>query len=143
MKVVLDTNVAVSAAINPGGTPAQVILGWQRGAYTWVTSDALLDELTRTFSSQQVRRHFTWHQDEIDDFLFSVSDSAEVVSPQQEITRITTDPDDNRVLEAAVEAEADYIVTGDRDLLDLESHGGVKIVTPAEFLAILAEARNS
>jgi len=47
------------------------------------------------------------------------------------------DPDDNRVLEAAIAGEADYIVTGDRDLLELGSYEGIRIVTPAEFVALL------
>ena len=143
MRAVLDTNIAVSAAINPDGTPAQVILGWQRGAFTWVTSAPLLDELTGTFSSPRVRRFFAWQQDEIDRFLRRVFDITKVVSPGRTVTRVTADPDDDRVLEAAVEGEADYIVTGDRHLLDLGRHEGTEIVTPAQFLAILAEARNS
>jgi len=143
MKAVVDTNVAVSAAINPNGTPAQVILGWQRGAFTWVTSAPLLDELTVTFSSSRVRRFVAWQQDEIDRFLRRVLDTAELVSPTRTITRITADPSDNHLLEAAAEGEADYIVTGDRHLLDLKEHEGTEIVTPADFLAIVAEARNS
>ena len=142
MKAVIDANVAVSAAINPVGPPAQVLLGWQRGAFTWVTSAPLLDELTGTFSTPRVRRFFSWQRDEIDDFFGSLLESAEIVSPQQTITRVTADPDDNRVLEAAVESEADFIVTGDRHLLEPNRHEGTEIVTPAQFLAILAEVGN-
>lgn len=57
-----------------------------------------------------------------------------VVTPQQELRIIENDPDDNRILECAVEADADYIVSGDRHLLDLEKYEDIKIVTPAEFL---------
>ena len=44
------------------------------------------------------------------------------------------DDDDNRVLEAAVEGKCEYVVTGDEDLLSLQNYGGIKIITPAEFL---------
>lgn len=142
MRAVLDTNVAVSAAINPDGTPALVILRWGRGAFTWVTSTPLLDELTRTFSAPRVRRFFTWTQDEVDRFLRRALETAEVVSPHRAITRIAVDPSDNRVLEAAAEGTADYIVTGDRHLLDLKSHEGTQIVTPADFLVILTTEAN-
>jgi predicted nucleic acid-binding protein len=56
------------------------------------------------------------------------------------LTAIGRDPSDNRLLEAALEGEADYIVSGDRDLLDLGSYEGIGIITPARFLAILREA---
>jgi predicted nucleic acid-binding protein len=69
-------------------------------------------------------------------------EGAEVVSPQTRITRITEDPTDNRVLEAAVEGQADYIVSGDGHLLDLREHDGIPIVTPRDFLAILATEAN-
>jgi predicted nucleic acid-binding protein len=73
----------------------------------------------------------------------AMENTATWVDPQQQITRIVADPADNRVLEAAVEGGADYIVTGDRHLLDLKQHEGIEIVTPADFLAILvAEAMN-
>ena len=52
---------------------------------------------------------------------------------------VTVDPDDDRVLEAATAAEADYIVSGDHDLLDLGSYDGITIVTAARFLEILSE----
>jgi putative PIN family toxin of toxin-antitoxin system len=52
---------------------------------------------------------------------------------------ITKDPPDNEVLIAALEGEADYIVTGDADLLELKSYKGIKIVLPSEFLELLGE----
>jgi putative PIN family toxin of toxin-antitoxin system len=137
MKAVLDANVAVSAAINPAGTPGEILARWQHAAFTWVISAPLLDELADVFSRPGLRRFFTWRQQEIDDFFRNLLKGAEMVSPQTKITRITADPDDNRVLEAAVEAQADYIVSGDRHLLDLGDHDGIPIVTPADFLVIL------
>lgn len=59
------------------------------------------------------------------------------VDPVAEINVLTADPDDNRVLEAALEGSADFIVTGDRHLLELREHEGTRIVTPVEFLAEL------
>ena len=143
MRAVLDTNVAISAAINEDGTPAAVIRSWDAGSFTWVVSEALLEELGRTFNSPRVRRYLAWSQSQVDDFLVRVRRIAAVVSPATEIRRITADPPDNRVLEAAVEGRADYIVSGDRHLLDLKRHEGIDIVTPAQFLAILTtEAAN-
>ena len=143
MRAVVDTNVVVSAAINPNGTPAQVILAWELGAFTWITSEPLLQELARTVTAGRVRRYLVWNQALIEDFILRVRGSAEIVSPTREIQRIATDPADNRVLEAAVEGDSDYIVSGDRHLLGLKHHESTRIVTPVQFLAILTtEATN-
>lgn len=57
-----------------------------------------------------------------------------MVFPQIKVTEIRADPDDNAVLECGVEAQADYIITGDPHLLDLEDFQGIRIVTPAAFV---------
>jgi putative PIN family toxin of toxin-antitoxin system len=64
-----------------------------------------------------------------------VSEVAVVVEPDRELTVIEHDPADNRVLEAAVAAQADCIVSGDADLLEIVSFEGVRIVSPREFIA--------
>jgi putative PIN family toxin of toxin-antitoxin system len=138
MKVVLDTNVAVSAAVSPKGPPAEIVRAWRAHSFTWVTSLTLLDELERTLLSPQIRRYLAWDEDEIAEFLAAVRQEAEVTSPTRQIDVIGDDPADNRVLEAAVSAQADYIVSGDHHLLDLKTYEGVEIVTPARFVAILA-----
>jgi putative PIN family toxin of toxin-antitoxin system len=141
MKVVLDTNVVVSAAVSPKGPPAEIVKAWRAHSFTWVTSLPLLDELKRTLLSPRVGRHLAWGEDEIAEFLAAVRQAAEVTSPTDQIDVIRDDPSDNRVLEAAISAQVDYIVSGDHHLLDLKTYEGVQIVTPARFVAILAAGR--
>jgi hypothetical protein len=138
MKIVLDTNVAVSAAVSPKGPPAEIVSAWRAHSFTWVTSPPLLDELERTLLSLRVSRYLAWGEDEIAEFLAAVRQAAEVTSPTRQIDVIRDDPADNRVLEAAVSAQVDYIVSGDHDLLELKTYEGVQIVSPARFVAILA-----
>jgi len=137
MKIVLDTNVVVSATINPKGPPAEIIRAWRSHSFRWVTSLALLDELERTLLSPRIESYSCWSNDEIADFLSTVRQATEISSPNRRIDVITSDPADNRVLEAAVAANADCIVSGDRHLLDLQRHEGIEIVTPARFAAVL------
>jgi uncharacterized protein len=139
LDVVLDANVVVSAAIQRAGKPAEIVRLWQADRFRWVTSTPLLEELERTLRSKRLSRYMTWDGDEIDGFLSAVRDRCIVVFPRFSVYVIKADPDDNRVLEAALEGKADFIVTGDGDLLDLKRHEGTIIVTPADFLAILAE----
>ncbi len=138
MEAVLDTNVLVSAAINPKGPPAQIIRAWRAHSFVWVTSPPLLDEAAKTLASRKVTQYLTWTKAEIAQFWAAVSQSARIVSPTDQLNVIQSDPSDNRVLEAAIEGHADYIVSGDRDLLDLGDFQGIRVVTPARFLAILA-----
>jgi putative PIN family toxin of toxin-antitoxin system len=137
MRVVLDTNVVVSAAVNPKGPPAEIIRAWRARSFEWVTSPPLLLELARILHSPRVRRYMAWREDEVDEFVVVARERAEVVTPAHQIEAIPDDPSDNRLLEAAVAAGADYVISGDQHLLQLKTYEGVQIVTPARFVAIL------
>ena len=133
MKIVLDTNVVVSATINPKGPPAEIIRAWRSHSFRWVTSLALLDELERTLLSPRIESYSCWSNDEIADFLSTVRQATEISSPNRRIDVITSDPADNRVLEAAGAAAADVIVSGDHHLLALKEWQGIRVLSPADF----------
>jgi len=135
--LVLDTNIAVSASINPTGPPAQVILRWRAGEFTWATSLELLTELDRTLRSPRVAKYLSPSATTVAQFFMDVQKSAPIVVPSRKIDLVQRDPADNRVLEAALEAQADYIVSGDRDLLDIGNYEGIEVVTARRLLAIV------
>ena len=138
MEAVLDTNVIVSALISPRGPPTRIFAAWRGGHFTYVTSRPLLDELARALNYPRIRKYLAWTRDERAEFLEIVAVAAKLVVPTIQIDAIADDPDDNRVLEAAVTSAVGHIVTGDRHLLDLASYDQVEIVTPARFLAHLS-----
>jgi putative PIN family toxin of toxin-antitoxin system len=140
MDVVLDTNIIVSAAINPKGPPAETVRAWRAHSFTWVTSPALLEELESVLRSARLSRYLAWTGDEIAEFLALVRQVAWVVAPSTRIDAIKRDPADNRVLEAAIEGRVDYIVTGDRHLLNIGSYKDIPIVPPGRFVAIITTA---
>jgi putative PIN family toxin of toxin-antitoxin system len=140
MRAVADTNVIVSAVLSKGSPPDLILQHWRRGTFQLVTSAPLLRELDDVLGRPEIARRHKWSPNERAAFVVSLSESAIVVAPEKQLDVIAEDPDDNRVLEAAVEAHADYIVSGDRHLLELESYEGIQIVTPARFNAILATA---
>jgi putative PIN family toxin of toxin-antitoxin system len=94
-----------------------------------VTSDPLLGELRRVLAYPRLAGTIG----EPGELVRLLSEVAVVVEP--EVTVIEHDPTDNRVLEAAVAAQADYIVSGDTDLPEIASFEGVRIVSPREFIA--------
>lgn len=142
MDVVLDTNVVISALISPRGAPAQIYRAWREGRFAYVSSPPLLDELARALGYPRVRKYLAWTDEERGEFVEALAYTAKLVVPSIQLKVIDEDPDDDRVLEAAVAAGASHIVTGDRHLLDLESYEGVEIVSPARFLAQLSLERH-
>ncbi len=138
MRAVLDSNVAVSAFLSPGGAPHRILEALEGGAFTMVTSEALHGELEEVLARPRLRQRSARNEVELQDFLVGLRDRATIVTPSFKLVVIDRDPTDNAVLEAAVEGRADLIVTGDPDLLDVGSYQGIPTVPPATFLAILA-----
>ena len=139
MRVVLDTNIVVSAAISPNGNPAEIIMRWENDEFTWIVSTALLEELQEVFNYPRISRRILWSVERAQQFIKRLRESAEAFETSQSIP-LLRDPDDEMILEASIAGQADFIVSGDRDLLDLGSYEGIEIVSPTRFLAILREA---
>ncbi|MEK7247143.1 MAG: putative toxin-antitoxin system toxin component, PIN family [Chloroflexota bacterium] len=137
MDVVIDTNVIVSGLISQSSAPGHVLHAAVTGRFRWIVSAALMSELERVLSYSKVRRAIRKADKDIKQFLRDVSSLASHVLTAQEL-HILADEPDNRVLETAIAGGADYIVTGDKHLLDLHEYEGIEIITPARFAAILA-----
>jgi uncharacterized protein len=127
---VADTNVLVSALIFPGGAPETVYRMALTGRIELASSPPLLAELGRVLTDK-----FGWEPGRTEDAVAQVIRIANVVEPDEAVREIHDDPDDNRVLDAAAEAGADAIVSGDRHLLRLGSWRGIQIAPPAEVIA--------
>jgi putative PIN family toxin of toxin-antitoxin system len=127
--VVFDTNVLISALLWPGSVPAQVVALARQGRVLAVISPALLEELRRV-----LRKKLGFEEEAAEAVLEAVAEHSELVNPKQTLHVIREDPEDDRVLECAVEGRADAIVTGERHLLQLKEYRGVAILKPREFL---------
>lgn len=139
LHVVLDTNVYVSGTILARGTPFEVLEAWRQQGYILVTSEAILAEIERVLRYPRIRDRYHISEADIAGLLASLHADALVMSGTQSIPPICSDPDDDKFLACAVEAQADCIVSGDPDLLILGSYEGVAILKPHEFLARLRE----
>ena len=128
MKVVLDTNVLVSALIFPGGPPEIVYRMALERRIELVTSPVLLAELGRVLVDK-----FGWSVEHAEVAVAQIARVGTVVLPTERIDEITDDPADDRVLEAALTGDAELIVSGDRHLLRLDRWRGIQVVRPADF----------
>lgn len=137
MIIVLDTNVLISALLSSVGPPAQILEQWEAGVFNVATSGALLDELRRVLGYERVQKYLEMTPKEINKLLRGWSSTAFFVDPELELDVVEDDPDDNRVLECAVAAEANYIISGDDHLLDLGEYQGIEVLPPAGFVVLL------
>lgn len=137
-KAVLDTNILISAVITPQGTPAKILQAWREGTFDLVTSPPLLFEIKETLSLPKIAHRYRLAPEDIRDVLALLASSAILVTGTISLSAPISDPDDIPVLACAVEGQADYLVTGDGDLLRLRSYQSIRIIRPTNFLRILS-----
>jgi putative PIN family toxin of toxin-antitoxin system len=139
LRIVLDTNVVVSALLWRGVPYRLMEASRQRDQVQLFTSTVLLEELAevllRPFSIKRLAIVGITTRQVLADYL----DAVDLVDPVVVPVVIADDPDDDHVIAAAIAAQADLIVSGDKHLLRLVSHAGIGIVTPAEALVALAK----
>jgi len=131
-RVVLDTNVIVSAVISDG-KPRQLLRRGIENRFSMVTSDLMLKELALVLRRPKLKTNPV----EIRRITLALFNSAEVVDVKSKLKVVEEDPKDDVVVETAVDGRADFIVTGDGHLLKLERFMGVKIMSVEEALRIL------
>lgn len=130
LRVVLDTNVLVSGLAYPGSVPGRIIAAWRQAGLEVVLSRYILDELTRVLPRLS-RLGLT--SSDIRDLADSLMFMADVIEPEGKVDPDLRDPADGAVLLTLLASKADYLVTGDKDLLALADR--YPIVTPAELCA--------
>lgn len=128
LRVVLDTNVLVSGLAYPASVPGRIVGVWRQGGLDVVLSRYILDELARVLP-RLTRLRLT--ASEIRDLVESLMFLADVVEPDACTDADLRDAADQQVLGTLLAARADYLITGDKDLLALGER--YPIVSPAEF----------
>ena len=135
LRVVLDTNVWISGIFFGRGVPAQLLSGWRDGQFVVLMTSATLEELERIL--RRKTEQFGASPDLAVGWLNYVIAYATIVDVETSVEGVSRDSKDDIMLEAAVNGTADYLVTGDRDLLVLKNFMGAWVVTPREFLDLL------
>jgi putative PIN family toxin of toxin-antitoxin system len=125
---VCDSNVYISAIVF-GGVPRDVVVLGERAQVQLLVSPRLVSEVERVLA-----RKFAWEQRRVRQICQPLWESARLVKPASEVS-VCRDPQDNHLLALALDGKAQYLITGDIDLLVLSPFRDIQIVTPAGFLA--------
>lgn len=135
-RVTADSNILVSA-LQFGGKPLTLLNLAQDGQIELAVSDDILTETLRV-----LRDKFNWSKEGLAEAEEHLRAITRRVLPTERIDVVVADPDDNRILECAVAVEAEVIVSGDADLLELDTFRGIPVMTVAEFLTRFQQATN-
>jgi putative PIN family toxin of toxin-antitoxin system len=129
-KIVIDTNIAVSALLFRNSVPDRA-LRWASIHCIILLSEATWTELEKVLSRRKFNKYFSVEQRIT--ALQNFKESAQIIKIISKI-ELCRDPKDNKFLELAADGQADYLITGDQDLLALNSFRKTEIITPAQFL---------
>jgi len=130
LKAVLDSNIYIGAFQYSRGRNAVLWRAAREGRFRLLVSPAIIREVARV-----LRSDFGWEDDRVQKVIRRIVDVARggIVHPRKTIHAVAADPDDNRIIECAVEGKADLIVSNDHHLLDLGVWAGIPIVAGVDF----------
>ena len=137
MRAILDTNILV-AAFFWHDPPHRLLEQVREGSLTLISSPALIAELTEVIAREKFDAILIRSRTSREQSLEEVRSLAELLDPPPLPKPICRDPDDDQVLALAIAAQADFIVSGDHDLLVLKAVRSIPILTPVEALALIA-----
>lgn len=137
MRVVFDTNIYVSAFAIPGGRAEEAYLGALRRRFELFTSVPILTE-----TATVLQRKFDWAEEKTRGLVQAISHVASVVRATPRLHVVEHEPD-NRILECAIQAHANFIVTGDTHLLTLKRYEGMEVIGLTAFLELLPRSEKA
>jgi len=137
LKIVLDTNVLVSALINPHGKPAQIINYVFENKLRLFTSPSIIEEMERVLSYPKLMKRHGLEKEELREFVSDLLSIMLLIEEEKTTEVIMEGPSDNKYLSCAINGKVDFIISGDIHLLNLGEYEGIQIVTPTRFLQIM------
>ncbi len=137
IRATIDHNVLVSGALQPAGSSGRILQAVLNRTIATVSSNFLAEELTEILNRPHLREQIERWQP-VTAIADRILAAFEIVTPEHAITPVSRDPKDDPILEAALAGHVDFIVTGDKDLLDLGWCEDIPIIRPADFARLLS-----
>ncbi len=142
VRVVLDTNIIVSATILKRGHSAQILDLWREGEIEVAISPSILKEIEEVLKRPRIVKQQWLKKEEVEALVERLRQSCVLTPGRLALRVVEEDPADDKFIVCALEAEADYIVSGDIHLRNLGEYRGIKIVPPREFLEAIRRKEN-
>jgi putative PIN family toxin of toxin-antitoxin system len=136
LKVTLDTNVLISGTFWEGEAYKIIQLIDQKEIKCYL-SKKILEEYNKVLHSDEILEKVEDHHLKIKSAIIKVVEMCSIVEPKTKVMAVLDDPDDNKILECALEAKVDYVVTYDEHILKLKEFEGIKLIQPKELLKIV------
>lgn len=132
MVVTFDTNVLLSATLWDGSVAQKLLFDLIRQGIKIYSTTEILSEYQKI-----LKRDFEFPDEEASEIMEKILIFVNQVNPQMKVNAVKEDPDDNKIVECALESESRYIITYDKHLLNLKEYKGIQIIRPEEARAIL------
>jgi len=134
LRVVLDSNVILSGLMSPKGTTGKIIQAWKDNRFTLLICEAQLEEIKRVLAYPKIQKRLDWSAEKINLYIKLLAYRSEYLDISGIEARVPLDADDEMLLATLIAGKADYLVTGDSDLLVLREN--YAIITPAHFFEL-------
>jgi len=133
-RAVVDTNLIVSGTASINSVPYHLLEAWRNNEYVLVTSPSIIAEVHEVLNRPHIRSRFSLTNSQIQDTIQSFETRAFVTVEMLEVNAVKDDPDDDKLIAAALEGSATHIISGDQHLLKLGAYQNIPILTAREFL---------
>lgn len=133
MRITTDTNVLLSSSFWKGAS-FTILERVEQKEIELILSEEIIEEFTRILQYEEVQKKIKDKNLEMRRSVEEIISIATIVEPKEKLKVVKDDPDDNKILECALEGNVDYIITKDNHLLKLKEFRRIKIITPEEFL---------
>jgi len=137
LKVVLDANIFVSAVLKPHSDLAKIFELVKEGRIRIILSNDILSEIRAVLLYPKIKQRHRRSPKEIEEFLQKTIPVSIIAPGKMKVRTVEEDPADTKYLAAAAEAKADFIISGDRHLMDLKIFEGIRILDPSAFLKFM------
>ena len=140
MRIVIDTNVLVSAFLSSHGSPAEVFRQYEHGLFDLLVSEPILAEYQQALTYRKVQMRHQMSDSDVARTIEEVRRGSIVVTPKSTVALDISDKDDIKFFACAVAGAGEYIVSGDRLVQEVGAYRGVQVLSPSLFLTVLKES---
>lgn len=138
LKAVLDSTVLVSAFLSKTGVSRELLRKAQAGSFTIYLAEEILEETERVLLEYpRIRKQYSYTNEAVAQYIQLLRIVCQVVIELPKIKAVARDPNDDMIIACGIKAKARYIVTRDKDMLDLKEYEQISIVSPEAFIALV------